>query len=139
MFRSSASRAAFQALNHSTPLTLRSSLLVPRNAIKFNTRLSTLSRTTRPMALAKPLSMALTRYQTNRGAMDNIDSKHEQQVGQEKLEAHPETVSATSSTHPIFGEVGTEEPEKDTDMMAGIRNDFVSRRSLYTYDCGSGH
>ena len=34
-------------------------------------------------------------------------------------------VSETSSVHPVTGEVGTPDPEPDTDMMAGIRNDFV--------------
>jgi len=58
--------------------------------------------------------------------MDNIDVKNEEKFAKEKLEAHPDVVSATSSTHPVFGEVGMrEDQEKDTDMMAGVKQDLV--------------
>jgi hypothetical protein len=38
-------------------------------------------------------------------------------------------VSMTSSIHPISGEIGTPSPEKDkdTDMVAGVKSDVVSR------------
>jgi len=72
--------------------------------------------------------MALTRYQSRGGLSnpDKIDEKHEKDVSKEKLHAHPEYVSSSSSTHAVFGEVATPEEEKDTDMMAGVRGDLVS-------------
>lgn len=57
--------------------------------------------------------------------MDKVDPKVEKALAGKPLEAHPETVSTTSSTHAVFGEVGVKEPEKDADMMAGVRADLV--------------
>lgn len=54
-----------------------------------------------------------------------MDKGHEEKVGHEKLQPTPNTVSATSSVHPVLEEVGTPEAEPDTDMMAGIRSDMV--------------
>ena len=70
----------------------------------------------------------MTRYQSKvSDAMDKINEKAEGEIAKHTLTPHPETVSETSSTHPLFGEVATEDPDdKDTDMMAGIRNDLVS-------------
>jgi hypothetical protein len=55
--------------------------------------------------------------------------KVEDKYAHEKLKATPETVSMTSSIHPISGEIGTPSPEKDkdTDMVAGVKSDVVSR------------
>lgn len=59
--------------------------------------------------------------------MDKINKEVEARLGDEKLKADPEHVSSSSSTHPVFGEVGmTEDPHKDADMMAGVKNDMVS-------------
>lgn len=80
----------------------------------------------RPQAVGKPLTMSLVRFETTRRPIDNIDVKHEEQVGQTVMRAHPDRVSADSTMHPVFGEVGKEEEEKDTDMMAGIRSDLVN-------------
>lgn len=43
----------------------------------------------------------------------------------EKIEPHPEEVTATSSVHQVFAEKGVEEPEKDEDMLAGVKADLV--------------
>ena len=43
----------------------------------------------------------------------------------EKMEAHPNEVSAVSSVHQVFGEKGVEEPEKEEDMLAGVKEDLV--------------
>lgn len=60
------------------------------------------------------------------GPISRIDSKHEKEVGAQRISPHPDQVSADSSVHPIFGEVGgAAEPEHDTDMMAGVRSDMV--------------
>jgi hypothetical protein len=54
----------------------------------------------------------------------------EKRYAQEKLRVSPETVSATSSTHAMFGEVGVDEEAKsaasdNVDMMAGMKHDVV--------------
>ena len=43
----------------------------------------------------------------------------------EKIEPHPEEVTAVSSIHQVFAEKGVEEPEKDEDMLAGVKADLV--------------
>lgn len=63
--------------------------------------------------------------------MDKINKEVESRLGSEKLKADPDTVSSTSSTHPVFGEVGMpEDQHKDADMMAGVKNDMVSESSF---------
>ena len=52
----------------------------------------------------------------------------------EKIEPHPEEVSVNSSVHQIFAEKGVEEAEKDEDMLAGVKADFVGFRFLASLD-----
>jgi len=134
MLRTNAARAAFRALN-TAPAATRSSFATSQNAPRLVSQLSK----SRPTALSKPLSMALTRYQTSGqttgGSLtnpDKIDSRHEQEVAKGKLRADPSIVSSTSSTHAVFGEVATPEEEKDVDMMAGVKGDLVSYIGKYT-------
>lgn len=49
----------------------------------------------------------------------------EEQFKSQPVEARPDLVSTTSSTHPAFSEVGTEDKEEETDMMAGVKHDLV--------------
>ena len=81
-----------------------------------------------PLALVprKPFSTSLQRYATQPGnPFDKIDKKHEEALEHEKIEPHPEEVSASSSVHQVFAEKGVEEPEKDEDMLAGVKADLV--------------
>lgn len=122
MFRSSASRSAFRALNKLSAG--RSAFVASRNAPQLSSKLCTLSNS-RPTAVSKPMTLALARFASNK-PIDNIDSEREKSLGKQKLEPTPETVSVDSSTHPVFGEVGLKEDhEHDADMMAGIKNDMV--------------
>lgn len=57
--------------------------------------------------------------------MDKIDKKHEESVASKKMESHPEAVSTSSSTHQIMHEHQTPDPEREVDMMKGIRGDMV--------------
>ncbi|CAF9942708.1 MAG: hypothetical protein ALECFALPRED_009926 [Alectoria fallacina] len=81
-----------------------------------------------PLALVphKPFNTSLQRYATHPGnPFDKIDKKHEELVEHQKIEPHPEEVSASSSVHQVFGEKGIEESEeKDVDMLAGVKADF---------------
>lgn len=95
---------------------------------QFSSKLCTISQATRPLAIGKPMTLALARYATQQAPMDKINKEVEARLGDEKLKADPENVSSSSSTHPVFGEVGmAEDPHKDADMMAGVKNDMVSR------------
>jgi len=85
-----------------------------------------------PLALAlhKPFSTSLQRYASQPGnPFDRIDRKHEEKVEHEVLEPHPEEVSTTSSVHQVFYEKATEEPERDEDMLAGVKADLVGLRA----------
>lgn len=102
---------------------------VPRSS-QFSSKLCTLSQATRPLAIGKPVTLALARYATQQAPMDKINKEVETRLGSEKLKADPDTVSSTSSTHPVFGEVGmSEDQHKDADMMAGVKSDMVSGNS----------
>lgn len=63
---------------------------------------------------------------------DKIDKKHEEKIANQKIEPTPETVSATSSIHPVLGEVATPEAEKDVDMMAGIKHDINTIKETFS-------
>lgn len=76
------------------------------------------------LAVQQPLQKALVRYASNK--VYTRDLEREKALREQKVEAIPELVSTSSSVHPAFGEVGYEEPEKDVDMMAGVKSDFVS-------------
>ena len=79
------------------------------------------------MAIRKPLSTSLQRYATSLSGSpyDTIDKKHEEAVEQDKIEPHPNEVTATSSVHQVFQEKGVEEAEKEEDMLAGVKEDLV--------------
>jgi hypothetical protein len=72
------------------------------------------------VALRKPAQKSLVRYQTTWA----LDKEAEADLAKQKLVANPELVSIESSAQNIISE-GQSEPEKDVDMMAGIRSDFV--------------
>ena len=79
------------------------------------------------LAIRKPLSTSLQRYATSLSGSpyDTIDKKHEEAVEQDKIEPHPNEVTATSSVHQVFQEKGVEEAEKEEDMLAGVKEDLV--------------
>ena len=79
------------------------------------------------ITVSKPFSASLQRYAST---YDKIDKKHEDRVEHEKIQAHPEQVSSTSTVHQVFHEQGIEEPEKDEDMLAGVWSDWVSPSHL---------
>ncbi|KAI5207461.1 hypothetical protein E4T39_01996 [Aureobasidium subglaciale] len=107
---------------------------VPRSS-QFSSKLCTLSQTTRPLALGKPMTLALAHYATQQAPMDKINKAVESKLGDLKLKPDPDTVSTTSSTHPVFGEVGmTEDPHKDADMMAGVKNDLKTIKDTFSLE-----
>lgn len=118
MLRSGAPRSALRSLNAAgiakTPFARQN----------FASQIWT-AASRRPQALAAAKPLGLVRCQSIKNPIDNVDIKAEAQKAKEKLTPHPETVSTTSSTHPIMSEVGAGEKHDDTDMMSGIRGDMV--------------
>ena len=79
------------------------------------------------LVLRQRLSTSLQRYA---GPYDHPDYEREKEVGLRKLVPDPQEVSPTSSVHEVFHEKGVEEEEKDEDMLAGVKSDFVSLSSI---------
>ncbi|KAI9888279.1 MAG: hypothetical protein M1814_000769 [Vezdaea aestivalis] len=82
---------------------------------------------------ARPTAVALMPFSTTQWKLkDKIDLKTEAAVRKEKLEAHPEAVSTTSTTGKALD---MSKNDDDIDMMAGIKSDFRAIRE--TFDLSS--
>lgn len=126
MLRSGASARLVRALN-----TARTPVHSAQFQRQFTSQLCSVSKRPSAFAVAKPLAVQARVQSTVDKLKSALPSVEEQKkIASEKLEAHPDIVSATSSTHPVFSEVATPEEEKDTDMMAGVKADMVCRDSL---------
>ena len=124
MLRSAAPRAIFGSVTRSPRASSRQTFVNTLFRAQRSSSLTTLCGK-RQRAATKPISTAFIRYQTTSPPFDKADTKHEEKVSHEKLPTTPQTVSATSSVHPVLGEVATAEEGPDTDMMQGIRSDMV--------------
>jgi hypothetical protein len=96
----------------------------------FKTNLSSLARPARSprafaLAIYQPAQKSLTRS-AHTNIMTVAQAKEREIALQKELiPAYPELVSTESSIHHVNSEIDTPEHEKDVDMMAGIRSDFV--------------
>jgi hypothetical protein len=92
-----------------------------------STQQSSVGKSTKRMSLAirSPVITSLVRHRST--VPKGTDPEVYEVYMQEKLQAQPELVSSGSSVRHTTYEVGTEDPEPDIDMMAGIRSDWVSR------------
>lgn len=118
----SASRAVLRSFNAAS----QRSHIVARPSTR--SQLCTLTRRPQAAAASKPLALQLlrARYADTRGPVDTTDKKREEKNQAKILEADPETVSASSSIHPVFGEARVEQSgENETDMLAGVKSDMV--------------
>lgn len=70
----------------------------------------------------KPIQAAIFRRN-----LTDEQKEAEKKYAHEKLKATPETVTASSTSHPMFGELGGTKPQPQVDMMAGVKGDVVSR------------
>ena len=123
----SLSRASLRyvsSTNAHTTRNLAHASSLPKQAPRL---VSVQSRATLALVSYKPFSTSLQRYATHpENPINKIDTKHEEVVEHEKLEAHPEDVSETSSVHQVFHEKGVPEEPPDEDMLAGLKSDLVS-------------
>ena len=121
MLRNGATRSLTKSLFKFTTANLHSQ-------IRATTRIACVSKARLPALVAyqpasKPLRWYASTHQTT--PVDHVDKKSEAKVAKFELEHHPEIVSAESSVHPVFHEVGVEDQEKDIDMLAGVKSDLV--------------
>jgi hypothetical protein len=129
MLRNPALRSTLRSLTASPTKALRpvSRVTTPQNA-QLTSRLCTLS-SKRPqihsITLQKLNSTISFRQATTKPPVDKIDTKSEEKAAGAKLGVDKEHVTSDSSVHPLFTEVGTPNPEPDTDMSAGIYADIV--------------
>ena len=102
--------------------------LSTRSFLSTNTLSPTKAARSLALSLYKPTGSALVRYASNATkppGNEQIDTKHEAEIGQRVMRAHPERVSSESTTHPLFHEIVDAPEQPDPDMMAGIRSDLV--------------
>ncbi|KAL9100887.1 MAG: hypothetical protein Q9163_003798 [Psora crenata] len=118
-YRSTASKLA-RHINHKPPV---ARICQPAKSVSL------------ALAIRKPLSISLQRYQsTSSSPYDQIDKKHEEAVKHDKIEVHPDLVSSTSSVHQVFHEQGVDDPEKDADMLAGVKEDLKTIKETFALD-----
>lgn len=126
MFRTTATRSLPRSLTHLQTGVVRSNLC--NNVLKATLKTSARSvRASNLVALTafQPAQKSMVRYAHI--AADYDIKKAEKALGEQKIDATPESVSAVSSIHSVNSELGQADHEQDVDMMAGIRGDFVSR------------
>lgn len=124
MFRTTATRAIPKSLSNARCQSSRT--IVNRIAQQAAFRSAARPNKTSPvlaLAVQQPLQKALVRYASNKVYTRDIEG--EKALREQKVTAIPDLVSTSSSVHNTFSETGADEGEKDVDMMAGIRSDFV--------------
>ena len=135
MLRTGAVRSVAHSFVKATTPVSRTNLVqsVLKRQLYTNAKTSSFrSASTVALTLHKPQTKALLRYSSSNvkdePPYDHINAKQEDKYAHEKMEVHPESVSAQSSVRSVSGEEGVEEQEKDVDMMAGVKADLVRSR-----------
>lgn len=128
MIRTAAQRALLRPLAHNKTL--------PSHVSQQLARFTSKPLGKQTSVFAKPL--ALQAYRPNTALIRSYASAtsgttrqpdKENAYRHETLAAAPGAVSASSTIHPVFSEVGSQSKEDETDMMAGIRHDVVCSTS----------
>ncbi|PSN61044.1 hypothetical protein BS50DRAFT_163366 [Corynespora cassiicola Philippines] len=78
------------------------------------------------IAQLKPIQTTLLRR-----ALSEERKQAEDRYANEMIKPTPETVSSTSSTHPILSEVGQGAPHQEVDMMSGVKADIVTIKETF--------
>lgn len=122
MLRNGASRLALRSIATPaarSPTAPRHATPVFQWATQFSSAASKRPQLSR-IAQMKPVQAAIIRRN-----LTNEQKEAEKKYAHEKLKATPETVSASSTSHPVFGELGGSPPPQQIDMMAGVKGDVV--------------
>lgn len=122
-----AARSITRCLSKPLTCSSRGSIAKASSGLQIHTITRVASRrfpSTLALALHKPATTALLRYATTT-PFDRVDQETEDKIMNTRLEAHPKEVSSGSSVRHVIHEEGSQEVEKDTDMLAGVRADLV--------------
>ncbi|CAI6318391.1 unnamed protein product [Periconia digitata] len=125
MLRNGATRLALRAVP--TPIRPTASF---KPAAQWSTQFSSVA-SKRPQISAltqfNPIQFALTRRNLSQERKDA-----EKRYAQEEIKPTPETVSATSTIHPIVGEVGdTDRAQHKGDVSSGVKGDLHTIRETF--------
>lgn len=126
MFRTTATRSVSKSLTSLRTPAARAPLgkLVQQAAFKTSTRQIKISPIL-ALTTQQPLQKSLVRYVSSKVVLGR-DNNRETALQSERVFREPDLVTTSSTSHPVLtGEIGREEPEKDVDMMAGVKSDFV--------------
>lgn len=126
MIRSVAPRVLLRPLSKPISTAYHPRCCASSLAKRFARRDATLAQYSRPLALAhykRDLSPVRNYTAVPQAPGTTRDTALEARLQKQTLTADPGLVSLTSSVHPLTEEVGTEQKEDDTDMMAGLRHD----------------
>jgi len=135
MLRNGASRLALRSA--AAPQSARPAVSFTRttpSSLQWATQFGSLAARRPQLAQAaaaaqwKPASAVLRRSMADKTLTEG-QKQAESRYAHEKIKPTPETVTSTSSTHPMFSEVGTEQPQNEVDMAAGLKHDVVCIRS----------
>jgi len=129
MLRNGASRLALRSV--AAPKSARPAASFTRTtpSLQWATQFGSLAARRPQLAQAaaaqlKPASAVLRRSMADKTLTEG-QKQAESRYAHEKIKPTPETVTSTSSTHPMFSEVGTEQPQNEVDMAAGLKHDVV--------------
>ncbi|KAJ4381864.1 hypothetical protein N0V86_003231 [Didymella sp. IMI 355093] len=89
------------------------------------------------MACKRPQTSQLARITPVRSTLSRRNLTKDQKTAEdryahEKLVPTPETVSETSSIHPMFSEQQTPAPQNDPDMMKGVKSDIETVKETFS-------
>ncbi|KAF2749706.1 hypothetical protein M011DRAFT_397797 [Sporormia fimetaria CBS 119925] len=138
MLRSTASRVALRSFAKPT---MRPAAAAFQRALPSlpSPQCSTYTSSTRPQ-LSTPLQESALQRAIRRNMAHKIelqtgkvDTEAEKKYAKEKLKPHPETFSANSTMHPVFGEEVGGDPKTvaEPDMMAGVKNDLTTIKETF--------
>lgn len=125
MLRNGASRLLFRPITASAA---RPATNIQRTTtqLQWNTQFGSLASRRPQLSQLRPSKTAILRR-----SLTDKQKEAEARYAKEEIKPTPETVSTTSTTHPMFSEVGVENPTaKDADMTAGLKHDVVRCGSL---------
>ncbi|KAF2849873.1 hypothetical protein T440DRAFT_118926 [Plenodomus tracheiphilus IPT5] len=132
MLRNAASRLALRLI---IAPTARPATTLQRTtpSLQWATQFGSMASRRPEMAHTRPVQAAMLR-RTISEKIPKEQKDAEKKYSQEVIKPTPETVSSTSTTHPIFSEVATENPDREVDMMAGVKHDGTIKATFSLAD-----
>lgn len=123
MFRNGASRLALRPITASAA---RPAASFQRTSAQLQWKTQFGSLASRRPQLPQVAQLKPTQSVILRRGITDKQKDAEARYAKEEIKPTPETVTASSSVHPIFGEVNNQnKTTQDVDMMAGVKHDVV--------------